>query len=149
MYLRCNLIECKVIFKKKIWPSKSVAFLCLVCLFVLFMFFCFVCCCSFLRHRYFCSPFQGQTVLWSWKDSESEKHNIVHVNPPDHAKCYMPVTGPDAYSSGDPQVNYSCMQTFQEPGSYYYTSEGATGSVSTVNVLEKGKNLVICENTPI
>ena len=25
---------------------------------------------------------QSQSVLWTWKDQESEKHNIIHVRPP-------------------------------------------------------------------
>ena len=26
---------------------------------------------------------QGQSVLWTWKDSGEESHNIIHVNTPD------------------------------------------------------------------
>ena len=26
---------------------------------------------------------QGQSVLWTWKDSGEEAHNIIHVNTPD------------------------------------------------------------------
>ncbi len=26
---------------------------------------------------------QGQSVLWTWKESGEEAHNIIHVNTPD------------------------------------------------------------------
>lgn len=26
---------------------------------------------------------KGQSVLWTWKDSGQEAHNVIHVNPPE------------------------------------------------------------------
>ncbi|XP_022109025.1 uncharacterized protein LOC110989168 isoform X4 [Acanthaster planci] len=79
---------------------------------------------------------RGQGVLWSWKGSHSETHNIVHVNPPSHERPYSPVAGPLAFSSGNPEPNNSFLFTFEEPGTFFETSEGAPGCVGVVHVLD-------------
>ncbi|XP_071807408.1 uncharacterized protein [Asterias amurensis] len=79
---------------------------------------------------------RGQSVLWSWKGSQSETHNIVHANPPTHERPYSPVQGPLGFSSGNPEPNNSYMFTFEEPGTFYETSEGAPGCVGVIHVLD-------------
>ena len=78
-------------------------------------------------------------MLWSWKGSQSETHNIVHANPPTHERPYSPVQGPLGFSSGNPEPNNSYMFTFEEPGTFYETSEGAPGCVGVIHVLDDGK----------
>ncbi|XP_070557721.1 uncharacterized protein [Ptychodera flava] len=80
---------------------------------------------------------RGQNILWSWKDSGEETHNVVHVYSPDDEKPFTPVTDETAFNSGPPVPNNSFIYTFDEPGCYYVTSQGSPGSVGIVKVLDK------------
>ncbi|XP_077978814.1 uncharacterized protein LOC144434231 [Glandiceps talaboti] len=80
---------------------------------------------------------RGHNILWSWKDSGEESHNIMHVNPPHHEKPFSPVSDETAFNSGPPIPNNSFIYTFDEPGSYYVTSQGNPGIIGMVNVLDK------------
>jgi plastocyanin len=85
---------------------------------------------------------QGDSVTWQWHNSE-ELHNVFHVVPPigGMSRRLVPVDGPTAFSSGEPVPNSSFSRTFDHPGTFIVSSDGAPGSQGVVVVVKNGSQV--------
>ncbi|XP_052779768.1 uncharacterized protein LOC128217013 isoform X4 [Mya arenaria] len=81
---------------------------------------------------------KGQSVLWTWKGSQEEEHNVIHVKSPDSDEPLNVIHGPKSFNSGKPVGNNSFLYTFDEDGSYTVASQGAPGFYCTIVVMDVG-----------
>jgi plastocyanin len=75
------------------------------------------------------------SVLFDWSSS-NQSHNIVHYKLPDERNFLELVTGPKAFTSGNPVTNKSFLYTFEVQGSFCVMSEGAKDEFCVINVVD-------------
>nr|XP_034305803.1 uncharacterized protein LOC105321045 isoform X1 [Crassostrea gigas] len=97
-------------------------------------------------HPHFVYVQKGESVRWSWINSE-EEHNIIHVTSPDSKETQgrmnpkVPirdkiVTGINGFRSGVLEKNREFLHTFDRIGQYFVMSEGAPDEICTVFVVD-------------
>eukprot|EP00105_Crassostrea_gigas_P035802 XP_019919950.1 PREDICTED: uncharacterized protein LOC105321045 [Crassostrea gigas] len=100
-------------------------------------------------HPHFVYVQKGESVRWSWINSE-EEHNIIHVTSPDSKETQgrmnpkeplNVVSGVKSFNSGKPVKNNSFLYTFDELGNFTVASQGAPGYACTVNVISTAEHV--------
>ncbi|CAH1782616.1 unnamed protein product [Owenia fusiformis] len=78
---------------------------------------------------------KGESILWTWKDSNDEAHNVIRVNAPDSETPLSAMQGGKSFNSGRPMPNNSFLYTFDEEGTFCVASQGAPGFCGIINIM--------------